>query len=390
MKVDLLLRPVAFAFSWNCARNLSFSCPNFRKNIRVKPILTELELFNKFVDERKIVLKAGKGGDGRSAFLRDKHTAFGGPNGGDGGRGADILFKANHNVKGLKEKRPFYYAPDGKNGGCHDLFGKDGKNLIIEFPVGTLVRCEETDEIVADLCKDGQIELMCSGGEGGKGNRFFASSTYTTPLECTAGLPGEEMTVWVELRTLAHAGLIGFPNAGKSTLLRSLTRAKPAVADYEFTTLVPHIGVLHFEDFTQVVIADTPGIIEDAHNNAGLGIRFLKHIERCRFLLYVIDMSIPEPSYQLEHLLYELEKYNPNLVNRPGIILANKIDLPQSIANLQGFCDFAQNLDLPFEIMPISGQNCTYIEEVIIKIKEKYDIDIKERKKYGKTIALEW
>lgn len=388
MNVNFTFKSIFVGKSFS--RSLSFSQPYFGKRLKKKPQLTELELFNKFVDERKVLLKAGNGGNGRSAFLRDKNTAFGGPSGGDGGRGGDIFFKASFNVKGLKSIKPQYLAQSGKSGGVHDLFGKDGKDLVVDFPVGTLVRCDDTNEVVADLCKDGQTELMCSGGEGGKGNSFFATSTCTTPLECTPGLDGEKMAVWVELRTLAHAGLVGFPNSGKSTLLRSLTRAKPAVAAYEFTTLVPHIGVLHFEDFTQVVVADTPGIIEDAHNNAGLGIRFLKHIERCRFLLYVIDMSIPEPSYQLEHLLYELQQYDDSLVNRPGIILANKMDLPNSLTNFHHFYDYTKSRNLPFEVMPLSGLKCTYLEEVILKIKEKYDIDIKERKSYGKTIALEW
>ena len=216
------------------------------------------------------------------------------------------------------------------------------------------------------------------------------SSVNTTPEECTPGLPGEKLAVWIELRTLAHAGLIGFPNAGKSTLLRTLTKARPAIAAYPFTTLVPHVGVLHYDDFTQITVADTPGIIEGAHLNRGLGIRFLKHVERCRFLLYVVDMSAPYPANQLDKILYELEQYDVSLVERPGIILANKIDLTESVDNFLEFKEHVDCLDKSFDVLPVSGKKGTFLEDLICKIREFYDKDIKERKRYGKTIALEW
>ena len=361
-----------------------------RKVISKQPRLSEEELSKKFIDERRISLVAGNGGNGRSHFLRDKLTAFGGPSGGDGGKGADIYFVANRNVKSLAKLKSFYNAENAKSGGSHDLHGKDGEDLYVNVPVGTLVRSDETDDIIADLAKHDQIQLMCSGGEGGKGNRFFVSSVNTTPVECTPGLPGEQMVVWLEMRTLAHGGLIGFPNAGKSTLLRTLTNARPAVADYEFTTLVPHLGVLHFEDFAQIIIADTPGIIEGAHMNEGLGIRFLKHIERCRFLLFVIDMSTTCPFNQLYQLVFELEQYDKSLVERPGLVLANKMDLRNSFENFSQFQDDVEQLNLPYEILPVSGKKGQYIEDVILKIRELYDHDISERKRYGKTIALEW
>ena len=358
--------------------------------VRRKPQLTEEELSQKFLDERRIILFGGKGGDGRSGFLRDKISAYGGPNGGNGGKGGDVYFVASRNVRGFDKLQTQYFAQNGKDGGTLDLDGKNGPDLDIKVPVGTLVRCDETHEIIADLTQHDQSCLICSGGEGGKGNRFFVSSINTTPEECTPGLSGEKAAVWLELRTLAHAGLVGFPNAGKSTLLRSLTRARPAVAAFAFTTLVPHLGVLHFEDFTQILIADTPGIVQDAHLDVGLGIRFLKHIERCRFLLYVIDMSEPCPFNQLNQIIFEMEHYDPSLIQRPGVVLANKIDLTESLNNLSEFEEQVSALSLSLEVLPVSGKMGDCIEDVILKIREKYDDDIKERKRYGKTIALEW
>ena len=371
-------------------REISTSGRIFKKKVSKKPQLSEEELSRKFIDERRVLLIAGKGGNGRSCFLRDKLTAFGGPSGGDGGKGADIYFVADNNVKSLAQLKTQYMAENAKSGGVQDIHGKNGKDLYIDVPVGTLVREFETEEIVADLSKDGQTQLMCAGGEGGKGNRFFVSSTNTTPEECTPGLPGEKMLVWLEMRTLAHVGLIGFPNAGKSTLLRTLTKARPAVAAYDFTTLIPHLGILHFEDFVQIAVADTPGIIEGAHMNEGLGIRFLKHIERCRFLLFVIDMSANHPFNQLYQLLYELQQYDQTLVERPGLILANKMDLPNSFDNLVTFQQEVEELDLSYDILPVSGRMGNYIEDVILKIRQMYDTDIEERKQFGKTIALEW
>ncbi|XP_076816131.1 mitochondrial ribosome-associated GTPase 2-like [Clavelina lepadiformis] len=376
----------------NLSRNFGWSCQQCGKQkvTSSKPNLTEKQLYKKFVDEKRIIVNAGKGGDGKSCFLRDKITAFGGPCGGNGGRGGDVIIVAEKHCKTLAHLKTQYHSQSGKDGGTKEGAGRDGKSIVIQVPLGTLVRCYETEEVLADLSKDGDDYLACTGGVGGKGNQFFVSSVNTTPQQCTSGMSGETAELWVEMRTLAHAGLVGFPNAGKSTLLRALTKARPAVAAYAFTTLTPHVGIMHFEDFTQIAIADTPGIIEGAHRNRGRGIRFLKHIERCRFLLYVIDLTMPDPWKQIEQMQYEFEHFNFSLSKRPGIVLANKVDLPGATEMFPKLKREIDKLEKSLEVIPVSGKTGQYIEDIILKIREKYDIDMAERKQYGRTIPLEW
>uniref|UniRef100_H2XUL1 OBG-type G domain-containing protein n=1 Tax=Ciona intestinalis TaxID=7719 RepID=H2XUL1_CIOIN len=367
-------------------RTLHTTCVLCKKKIRPrKAVLSEKKLAKKFIDHKKMRISSGAGGDGRSFFLRDKNTEFGGPCGGDGGNGGDVVAIADRNVKSLENVKSFYKAKDGEDGGKYNGTGKSRHSLLIKLPVGTYLRKEESREILADLMTHGQKQTLCIGGIGGKGNSFFVSSTNTTPEKCTRGTPGESMVIIAELRTLAHGGLVGFPNAGKSTILRALTRATPAIGDYSFTTLRPHVGIMHFSDFTQIAIADTPGIIEGAHKNKGLGIRFLRHIERCRFLLYIVDMSMPEPWMQLHHLQNEFHYYDTSLTERPCIVVANKMDLRESTDN---FPEFVNQVNL--EIFAISGKNGNQLEILITKIKTLYDDDIVSDKMYGNTTPFEW
>uniref|UniRef100_H2Y9K3 OBG-type G domain-containing protein n=1 Tax=Ciona savignyi TaxID=51511 RepID=H2Y9K3_CIOSA len=372
-------------------RTLFVSCVDCKKKIRPrKAVISEKQLAKKFIDHKRILVSSGAGGDGRSFFLRDKNTEFGGPSGGDGGNGGDVIVVADRNVKSLENVRSHYKAPDGADGGRFNGTGKSRTSLLIKLPVGTYIRREDSADILVDLAKEGEMYTLCTGGVGGKGNSFFISSTNKTPEKCTPGTPGESMAVVAELRTLAHGGLVGFPNAGKSTILRSLTRARPAVGDYSFTTLRPHVGIMHFADFTQIAIADTPGIIEGAHKNKGLGIRFLRHIERCRFLLYIIDMSIPDPWMQLHHLKNEFQHYNISLTERPCVVVANKMDLHESSVIFPQFVTEAKKLSPDFDIFPVSGKNKNQLESLIVKIRELYDEDLLSDKMYGNTTPFVW
>ncbi|XP_070275760.1 mitochondrial ribosome-associated GTPase 2 isoform X2 [Myotis yumanensis] len=235
-------------------------------------------------------------------------------------------------LKSLSSVLSQYQGFDGEDGGRKNCFGRSGALLYVRVPMGTLVK--EGNKVVADLSHPGDEYVAALGGAGGKGNRFFLANDNRAPVTCTSGEPGQERELFLELKTMAHAGMVGFPNAGKSSLLRAISNAKPAVAAYPFTTLNPHVGIVHYEDHQQVAVADVPGIIRGAHQNRGLGLAFLRHIERCGFLLFVVDLAAPEPWTQVEDLKYELEKYKQGLSERPHVVVANKIDLPQARANL--------------------------------------------------------
>ena len=337
-----------------------------------KPRLSEKKQAQKFIDERQVLFIAGDGGDGKSLFHRDKITEYGGPKGGDGGDGGNVTLIADPDMTTLEKMNHFYKAPNGKDGGGFAT-GRFGKNLYVKVPVGTLLRYVDSYDIEADLSEPGESVTVCVGGLGGKGNKFFASSINTTPQNCTPGARGEIARMVVELKTIANGGLVGFPNAGKSTLLRALSRAKPAVADYPFTTLCPHVGVLHYDDFTYLSIADTPGIIEGAHRNKGLGFKFLKHVERCEFLIYVIDLSAQEPWTQVDILKKEFEHYNIDLTRRPSLVLANKIDLTDAMKAYDQFERKVQADNPDWHVMPVSGMKRQYLDDVIERIRYIYD-----------------
>ena len=284
-----------------------------------------------FVDIAKIHLKAGKGGDGAVSFHREKYVAAGGPDGGDGGRGGDIVFKADSNLSTLADFRykRKYAAENGQNGGASRCTGKSAPDLVISVPVGTLVKDAQTGRIIADI-SDEEPVVIAKGGNGGWGNQHFATSTRQVPRFSKPGNPGEELDVTLELKLLADVGLIGFPNVGKSTLVSVVSEAKPKIANYHFTTLTPVLGVVRMGEGSSFVMADIPGLIEGAGEGVGLGHEFLRHVERCRMLLHVLDISGSEgrdPIEDFEKINKELAVFSEDLALRPQIVVANKCDL---------------------------------------------------------------
>ena len=282
-----------------------------------------------FVDQIKIFCRSGHGGAGSKHFMRNKLTALGGPDGGDGGRGAHIILRGNTQLWTLLHLR--YYknvlAEDGENGSKNNSSGKTGKDIIIEVPLGTIARNEETGEIEAEILEDGQEIILVKGGRGGLGNSNFKTATNQTPEYAQPGEPGLEGIKVLELKVLADVGLVGFPNAGKSTLLSSITAAKPKIADYAFTTLVPQLGMVEYRDGKSFCIADLPGIIEGAAEGKGLGHRFLRHIERNSILLFLIPADSKDHKEEFEILHNELEQYNPEMLQKDFVIAISKSDM---------------------------------------------------------------
>jgi GTP-binding protein len=282
-----------------------------------------------FVDYVKICCRSGKGGAGSVHFHRDKHTAKGGPDGGDGGRGGSIILRGNAQMWTLLhlKYRKHVIAEPGANGTAKLCKGADGKNEILEVPLGTIARDAESGEVVFEITVDGQEEVLLAGGRGGLGNNHFKSATQQSPRFAQPGEPGKEEWKILELKVLADVGLVGFPNAGKSTLLSVMSAAKPEIADYPFTTLVPNLGMVQYRDFRSFVMADIPGIIEGAHQGKGLGTRFLRHIERNATLLFLIPADSKNIKEEYAILLHELEQYNPELLEKKRILAISKCDL---------------------------------------------------------------
>ena len=291
-----------------------------------------------FIDKVKLKLKAGNGGNGIVAFKREKYNPLGGPSGGDGGKGGSIIFKVDTNKSTLLDLRfsKMIKAEDGENGKGNNMYGASRDDVIVKVPLGTIVKDIDTDEIVADLNTLDSQEVICKGGKGGKGNYHFKSARNNAPDYATLGTPGEERNVIVELKLLADVGLVGLPSVGKSTLLSVVSNAKPEIADYPFTTLKPQLGMVKVGD-SSFVMADLPGLIEGASEGKGLGHEFLKHIERCRLILHVLDMGREDPINDYEVINEELKKYPGNLENRPQIVIANKMDLDNAEENLKAF-----------------------------------------------------
>jgi GTP-binding protein len=321
----------------------------------------------KFIDEASIEVIAGKGGNGSASFRREKFIPMGGPDGGDGGRGGSIWAVADRNMNTLVEFRytRTFRAQNGENGRGADCYGKGGEDLTLRVPVGTVFHDAETNAVLADLAADGQKALIAKGGRGGLGNLHFKSSTNRAPRQFTPGEPGEERSLRLELKVLADVGLLGLPNAGKSTLIRAISAAKPKVADYPFTTLHPNLGVVRADDNRSFVVADIPGLIEGAAEGAGLGHQFLRHLARTRLLLHLVDLAPfdPEadPVREARAIVEELRKYDEDLYRRPRWLVLNKLDLIPEEERDARVADFVKAYGWTgpvFPITAISGDGC--------------------------------
>ncbi len=321
-----------------------------------------------FSDIARIIIKAGDGGNGAVTFHREKYVAAGGPDGGDGGKGGNVIFIADKNINTLldfKYKKK-YIAQNGENGKDANRNGKNGTDLIIRVPVGTLVKDAESGLVICDLKEDGESFLVAKGGVGGWGNSHFATATRQTPKFAKSGMPGDEREVALELKLIADVGLLGFPNVGKSTFLSIVSDARPKIANYHFTTLVPNLGVVQMGDGGGFVIADIPGIIEGAHEGIGLGHAFLRHVERTRLLLHIVDVSGVEgrnPVEDFKTINKELALYSPKLAEKPQIILANKSDIPTFDENFAAFQ--AEMEGMGYKVFSISAATKKGIREVL-------------------------
>ena len=315
-----------------------------------------------FIDEVRILVKAGDGGNGCLAFRREKYVPRGGPSGGDGGRGGDVIFVATEHANTLLQFRfnPEHKAERGRHGEGSNRTGADGAPREVQVPVGTVVYDEATGERLHDFTHPGETFLVARGGKGGRGNARFATSTHQAPTEHEPGRPGEEKRLRLELKLLADAGLVGFPNAGKSTLISRISAARPKIADYPFTTLEPNLGVVQLPNYRSFVVADIPGLIEGAHLGAGLGIQFLRHIERTRLLVHLVDVSEStgrDPEHDFEVIMQELASFSEDLAKKPMILVASKIDAAQDPARISAIRDLANERGLDFfEISSVTGQ----------------------------------
>ena len=282
----------------------------------------------KFLDQVKIYVKAGNGGSGSPSFRREKYIEYGGPDGGDGGKGGSVILKSERNLNTLIDFRyqQHFKAERGGDGSKKNKTGKGGKNLYLKVPVGTQIYEEDNKTVVFDFKKENEEFVVAIGGKGGFGNTRFKSSTNRAPRKFTKGNSGEEFWIWLQLKTIADIGIIGLPNAGKSSLLASLTSANPKIANYKFTTLNPNLGVAIYDD-KEITLADIPGLVEGAHAGTGLGIKFLKHVERCKSLLHLIDISEPDLFNAYKQIRNELKQYSSDLLNKKELIVLNKIDL---------------------------------------------------------------
>lgn len=322
----------------------------------------------KFIDEAEIYVKAGDGGNGAISFRREKFIPKGGPDGGDGGKGGDVIFKASTSLNTLldfKYKRK-YIAQNGQNGSGKNCSGRSGNNLIIPVPVGTVVKDIVSGEVIADLVTNGQECIVAKGGQGGRGNAHFATPVRQTPRFAEKGKPGEERHIKLELKLLADVGLVGFPNAGKSTFLSAISSAKPKIADYPFTTLTPMLGVVKLKNYKSFVVADIPGLIEGAHKGEGLGHNFLKHIERTKLLLHFIDLSYlgyPDPYKGFEIINNELFMFNSKIAEKQQIIVINKMDIPEVSEKSESVKEHFQNKG--FKVFKVSSVTKTGVEELL-------------------------
>ncbi|SDM80895.1 GTP-binding protein [Psychrobacillus sp. OK028] len=329
-----------------------------------------------FVDHVKVYVKGGDGGDGMVGFRREKYVPLGGPAGGDGGNGGDVIFQVEEGLRTLMDFRykRIFKADRGVHGGSKNMHGANADDLIIKVPPGTVVKNEETGEVIADLVEHGQKAIIARGGRGGRGNSRFATPANPAPELSEKGEPGFELNVELELKVLADVGLVGFPSVGKSTLLSVVSAAKPKIAPYHFTTIVPNLGMVETEDHRSFAMADLPGLIEGAHEGVGLGHQFLRHIERTRVIVHVIDMSGMEGRDPYEDYLTineELKQYNLRLTERPQIVVANKMDMPDSEENLKVF---KEKVGSDIKVFPISAISRQGLQELLFAVADMLEV----------------
>lgn len=312
-----------------------------------------------FIDYVKIHVIAGHGGSGCMSFHREKFVPKGGPDGGDGGHGGSIILEGNQNLRTLQDYsyHKLYKAKRGQHGMGDNKHGKKGASIVLQVPLGTIVKDAEAGEILGDIVEHGQRLVAAKGGRGGRGNARFATPTHRSPREWEPGQIGEDRWIELELKLIADIGLVGLPNAGKSTLLSRISKARPKIADYPFTTLEPNLGIVAYRDFKNFVVADIPGLIEGAHTGKGLGHQFLKHIERTRALAYLIDSTDPNPEKTFQTLYHELKAYSEQLVQKPFMIVLTKIDL---LNEDDGFPSFEKDLT----VLPISAVRGDHLSEL--------------------------
>ena len=325
----------------------------------------------KFVETAGADILAGHGGNGCASFRREKCVPFGGPDGGDGGRGGHVILQADPNVDSLITLyyQPRQHAEDGGKGRGQKRHGRNGQDLVVKVPCGTVVRDETSGEILGDLITSGEQLVAARGGKGGLGNCHWKTSVHQAPLEYTKGEPGEQRRLRLDVKIVADIGLIGFPNAGKSTLLAAISHAHPKIAAYPFTTLQPVIGTIQYDTFTRLKLVDIPGLIQGAHTGAGLGHTFLRHVERTRALVYVIDMAGSDgrhPADDYATLRDELERYNPALLQRPALVVANKMDLDPALENLPEF--IARTGQKPLHVSGLTRQGTDELKNALHKL----------------------
>ncbi|MCY9029632.1 GTPase ObgE [Bacillus inaquosorum] len=323
-----------------------------------------------FVDQVKVYVKGGDGGNGMVAFRREKYVPKGGPAGGDGGKGGDVVFEVDEGLRTLMDFRykKHFKAIRGEHGMSKNQHGRNADDMVIKVPPGTVVTDDDTKQVIADLTEHGQQAVIARGGRGGRGNSRFATPANPAPQLSENGEPGKERYVVLELKVLADVGLVGFPSVGKSTLLSVVSSAKPKIADYHFTTLVPNLGMVETDDGRSFVMADLPGLIEGAHQGVGLGHQFLRHIERTRVIVHVIDMSGLEgrdPYEDYVTINQELSEYNLRLTERPQIIVANKMDMPQAAENLEAF---KEKLTDDYPVFPVSAVTREGLRELLFEV----------------------
>jgi GTP-binding protein len=335
-----------------------------------------------FTDRVTLSLSAGKGGNGVVAWRREKFIPKGGPAGGDGGNGGSIILEADPEIPSLEDfrNRRIIKAPNGQDGSGNNCKGKNGKDLCLKIPVGTLLKNSLTQEIIHDFTQKGERLAICKGGKGGKGNSRFKSPTHQAPLQCTPGTPGASLDVELELKLIADIGLVGMPNAGKSTLISHLAHIAVKIAPYPFTTLRPNLGLIMFDDHSRRLIADIPGIIEDAHQNRGLGLEFLRHVERCHILIFIIELSpweeTRDPLQELFMLRKELEAHNAKLLEKPFIVGLNKIDLEGTAELVK---KFRERYPFPSgtlcEISAKEGTGCDALKQALAGLFKRFSME---------------